>query len=518
MLDLIKDYVCINTLSLVQSQDYVYEFDCIVPDSLPDMQKILAVDAYTETDSVSKSSGGSSVNFKINYKILYLSETERKIKAFSAFSEHYAKIAAPDKADEDTFQVFCRVANAEPTYINSRKISVKATVHIDSLQKNGSEVGICTGISGSDDIQTQKSSIMLSTVAESISSHFDIDEEIELSGGKASYKDLLRTDAMLSDVSYSVVGDKLQIKGALLLCTLYIADDIAESLQIIENEIPFSHSVELENIEDNISRQINFSLNKYSAEAIADIDGEKRILHITATVNVNADAYSLCEQEFLTDAYSLSQKFQLSSNSVDGMLITDDVNGQFVLRDSAVKPENLPEISQIVNVSAIPGEYACIAENGRINVTGSIICNVLYLTENEEMPIASFSSSVPFVQSVDCPQADEEMYVFACVCVNHISFNIMSSSETEFRISVIVKGNTAKKCKFNTVNEITQTDNPFIENSGDKPAILLYVVQPNDTLWKIAKKYNAPLELLKEINNLSNPDLIHPGQKLLIPR
>ena len=90
MLDLIKDYVCINNLSLVQSQDSVYEFDCIIPDTLPDMQKILAVDAYTEIDSVSKTSGGSNVTFKINYKILYLCETEKKIKAFSTFSEHSA--------------------------------------------------------------------------------------------------------------------------------------------------------------------------------------------------------------------------------------------------------------------------------------------------------------------------------------------------------------------------------------------------------------------------------------------
>ncbi|MBE7058250.1 MAG: DUF3794 domain-containing protein [Ruminococcaceae bacterium] len=518
MLDLIKDYVCINNLSLVQSQDSVYEFDCIIPDTLPDMQKILAVDAYTEIDSVSKTSGGSNVTFKINYKILYLCETEKKIKAFSAVSEHSAKISAPHSADEDTFQVLCRVANTQPTFINSRKISVKTTVHIEALQKSGAEVGICTGISGTDDIQTQKSSVTLSTIAESISSHFDIDEEIELSSGKASYKELLRTDAMLSDVSYTVIGDKLQIKGSLQICTLYVADDVSESLQIIENEIPFTHSLEVETIGDNISRHTDFSLNKYSVEALTDLDGEKRILHITATVNINADAYSLCEQEILSDAYSLSQKFRLSSDSVDGMLISEDISGQFVLRDSATKPDDLPEIFQIVNVSAVPGDYSFISENGKITVSGSIICNILYLTEDEEAPVASFSSSVPFVQSIDCPQSDCETQILAGVFVNHISFNIMSPSETEFRISAIIKGSSVKLCKFSNISEITQPENPFLEIGEDRPAILLYVVQPNDTLWKIAKKYNAPLDILKEVNALNNPDLIYPGQKLLIPR
>ena len=94
----------------------------------------------------------------------------------------------------------------------------------------------------------------------------------------------------------------------------------------------------------------------------------------------------------------------------------------------------------------------------------------------------------------------------------------MSPSETEFRISAIIKGSSVKLCKFSNISEITQPENPFLEIGEDRPAILLYVVQPNDTLWKIAKKYNAPLDILKEVNALNNPDLIYPGQKLLIPR
>lgn len=47
-----------------------------------------------------------------------------------------------------------------------------------------------------------------------------------------------------------------------------------------------------------------------------------------------------------------------------------------------------------------------------------------------------------------------------------------------------------------------------------------YVVQKGDTLWAIAKKYygngNQYPKIVKA-NNIKNPDLIYPGQKLLIP-
>ena len=47
-------------------------------------------------------------------------------------------------------------------------------------------------------------------------------------------------------------------------------------------------------------------------------------------------------------------------------------------------------------------------------------------------------------------------------------------------------------------------------------SMTLYIVKKGDTLWKIAKKYNSSVCEIAEINNIENPDLIYPGDKLLI--
>ena len=159
MLELIKDYVRISNNCLLEDKTDVYEFDCIIPDTLPDMQKVLAVDAHAESDSVSKTSGGINLYFKINYKILYLSDPESKIKSFSAFSDHSLKIPVSAVGDDDIIKVVYNVENVDTTFINSRKISVKTSVHTDVLQKCATEIGVCTGISGIDDVQLQKSTI-----------------------------------------------------------------------------------------------------------------------------------------------------------------------------------------------------------------------------------------------------------------------------------------------------------------------------------------------------------------------
>ena len=46
-----------------------------------------------------------------------------------------------------------------------------------------------------------------------------------------------------------------------------------------------------------------------------------------------------------------------------------------------------------------------------------------------------------------------------------------------------------------------------------------YTVVSGDTLWGIAKKHNVALEKLLQANpGIKNPNLIHPGDKVVVPR
>jgi len=55
-------------------------------------------------------------------------------------------------------------------------------------------------------------------------------------------------------------------------------------------------------------------------------------------------------------------------------------------------------------------------------------------------------------------------------------------------------------------------------NAANGTPGILYIVRPGDTLWAISQQFNAPLEALVQANNIANPDLIYPGQKIIIPQ
>ena len=45
----------------------------------------------------------------------------------------------------------------------------------------------------------------------------------------------------------------------------------------------------------------------------------------------------------------------------------------------------------------------------------------------------------------------------------------------------------------------------------------VYVVQPGDTLFTIAQRFGSSVEAIVAANGITNPSLINPGQKLIIP-
>lgn len=518
MFELAKDYVRINRVLPTEPIRNVYEFDCIVPDNLPDIIRVLSADAVAVAEEVTPGSGSISVKFRIFYKILYMTDSaDGLVKSFRTTAEHICILDTLESGGDCTLRALCTAENCDYTLTNSRKLALRTAVRIEPEIMCPEDLGIPSGIIGTDHVQTLTEALNIATATGDITSTLVMTERTELSPGKAPILEVLQSDPKVCDVSLQVTGDKLQFRGNLTVCTLYIADDREQSLQILEQQYPFNQVVSVSVLGDNVTWIPDYTLQLFSCEAAEDTDGELRVLNISATVDFRADAYKNTECMWLKDAFVPGYQFNFALEEIPACIGIEEVSGQFVLKDIASIPEGSPDIKEIVNVTGSLGILNAVCENGKIQLDGFVLCHVLYISTDDGLPLCSFNLKIPYTQTIEDRRIKENMQLHLRSELNHISFSILSPTELELRMAISVKG-SAHEIAILPILSAIQDWQEFVQDNDDHASIILYIVQKGDTLWKIAKRYGVPLDTLIAANDIKNPDLIQPGQKIILVR
>ena len=56
------------------------------------------------------------------------------------------------------------------------------------------------------------------------------------------------------------------------------------------------------------------------------------------------------------------------------------------------------------------------------------------------------------------------------------------------------------------------------EENDDYDSLILYIVKPGDTLWRIAKNFNSTIDDIARMNGIEDTNKIDVGQKIYIPK
>jgi hypothetical protein len=153
-------------------------------------------------------------------------------------------------------------------------------------------------------------------------------------------------------------------------------------------------------------------------------------------------------------------------------------------------------------------------------IVKGILRKQLFAVDAETGTVFAVDVNENFVHFVDVPGASPGMRAHVKARVEFVKVDINPGGESARQVTIIeisVKVTRFVKKEIAEDNVWPVLPWPPMKPKPPHPAAKTYIVRSGDTIWKIANMFGVSMEAIIAANNLTNPNLIFPGQQLIIP-
>ncbi len=512
-INLIKEDMKTSEIICQKYSQTMVENDVIVPDIKPDIKKVLEISGNVCITQRAIQQDKVFIQGIVRMTVLYLPDVDASGNLKSLFvSQEFSHLIDCRGANPDMqLYVDANIESFDHTLINSRKVSLRCMVSLAVKVSRPITLSLTTGTQDSDSIALKRERLRLMGGTECCECQIILREQLEIPSGKPTIGEILKLTPFPSSTELCIMDGKAVAKGQVKVCTLYNCEEDG-SLQFMEHILPFTEILDINGATEGMDGDIEYSINDMYYEIRDDADGEARGLGLELVLGANVKGSEVTEIEAVTDAYSLNGGLELDTKAYHMEQLLDKSTAELPHKAQAQLPPMLPRLKQVCDVNADAKIERISVDNGQITAFGLVRTNILYMTTDDAMPIASFNHVSEFSQSFNIAGADNNTVCDAQVFLDNVSYTLSGDDSLELRFTI---GISIKALKTgDTV--LVEAMNPFIPEDG-KPhsCIFLYFVEKGDTLWNIAKTYHTTVDSIRQLNNIDG-DLIYPGQQLKI--
>ncbi|QUH25330.1 DUF3794 and LysM peptidoglycan-binding domain-containing protein [Serpentinicella alkaliphila] len=515
--ELVKDMFKAEQLLGENMAQAIVEGDIIVPDSKPDITRILTVDGSIFVNKKEAKDNNLAVEGTIYFKILYASDKgDDPLYNMDSATEFKQTIEIPGLTSKMESDVAVEIEHVDYSINNDRKIGVKAVINILARGIEEKDIEIAKDVDGVEDVELLKNTIKYSTVVGSNSSNTLIKDAFELDEDMDPIKEILNWNGKAIAREVKVAEGKVIAAGTLFIELLYIADDEEYTLNVLKKEIPFTHFIEIPKANTDMQCAINMSLEELSTELKENVQGVRKILEFEGIVKLQAKVKDILEKEFLVDAYSPTkflkvEKTKLSYNEAVGVNKT-----QMQFRDTLQVPKTNPPVIKVLSVQTKPilTDYNLLGS--KVNVEGILEAVVLYTAEDNFQPIYSFTQELPFKYAIDMDNVDSDASAEVSLIVQEAESTLINGQQVDLKVNILITCDCYTSKSVEVVSGVEELDE--IKNLSQKPSLTIYFYQKGDSLWKVAKRYNTTVKQLMETNNIDSPEDVKAGDHLIIEK
>ena len=499
-----KQVVSLNKAVAKGTEITWIEQDILVPDTKPDVMKIIQVEAIPFVGNVEITDGALRINGEITYYIIYKEVDQDKTNGISMTYPFSKTINVPDAKKTMNARVAAVTRNIIYSLPNERKASIKTEIVFKYTIREKSDIELIQKMKEGLDIEAKSSQDTFYNVIDVKEEVLDAKEDIVVPDTVPKIGEILQVNTNITNTDYKVSYNKILVKGDINLELLYLEKGSSSNVFTFNTSIPFTGMIEFQNIAEDYRFDLSYNLRNLEITL-----GENDMLTVTAEVLTNATMFEEKEVNYVNDFYSTNNNLNYDKTEVAVIKNKEAIQKQITLKDSiGTTNENNKLISYKVDTNHLNYKIS----GGNIYVDGPIKINLIF--QNKDTGVLDsktydllVNNTLPLGKDID------EKNVNVKITVLNKSV-VVQNSNIEADIVLNVFLDIENIDKITIIGHIEQQN----IDQNDFDSMYMYIVKKGDTLWDIAKKYKTTVDKIANINNIVDENKIDIGQKILIIR
>lgn len=277
MLELVKKNIHMNRWKTQVDTQVTLDDDFIVPDTMSDIAQVILDSGEVQLEPARVQSEKVTVRGKLDFHVLYRKE-EGGLQTLGGLIPFEETVNVPGLEERDYVSVSWKMEDLNAGIINSRKLSIQAVVtlevRVEALFDTEAAVELGT-LQKEDDgsgeltvpqIETKTRAVNAAAIALRRKDTYRVKEEMTLSGSKPAIGRILWMEMRLSGALARPLDGKIRLEGTLLVFLIYEGEGESETVQWLEESIPFSGEVEMAGAVEEMIPAIDLRLIHKSME------------------------------------------------------------------------------------------------------------------------------------------------------------------------------------------------------------------------------------------------------------
>lgn len=517
-MELNKKNIHMNKIIENQVMQMTLDDDFNVQDVKPDVQKIIKAQSQINIANYKLINKKLMIEGDMSFTVLYISDEDgRIIHCISGKIPFEDSINMEKASVDDNIKVIAYVDDLSATMVNSRKISIRAVVTFECSAQNIYDVETAVGLEVASDEKVEyiNEDVTVTQIAVNKKDICRIKEEIILPSSKQNVMEILYSDVTLLGTDTRPTQQGVSIKGSLLAFIMYASEN--GDIEFIEKEILFNNMIEVDGCSEEMIDDVIINLTSKDVSVKTDTDGEERILELDGALALDIKLYYEDKISVVKDFYGIDKEIIpiKEQGYYDNIILKN--NCKFRVSDRIKVEDSQPALMQLCNSSVDIRIDSVEVMEDALNVEGVAQVTMLYVTNDDNIPINSFEGLVPFSQVIEVKGIDENSVYNVRPALEHCSVMMTDSRECEVKLAISVDTIVFGREPRDIITGVDYVEQEETQDAKiqDRPSMIGYVVKENDNLWDVAKKFKTTRECIKKMNFLES-DEIKVGDRLLI--